>query len=190
MKGKHKTSRKVKKKGGADIRRGRKGGTTERPNCNDCRITSITVTRDANPPETAAFPANRNSVEFPVLENVNTLTVSVTTSKPHCPCIWSNIALSYVWNLAGPENIKRRHLQMPQLIDSSNNNLDPNGAYVTRAACTLTIKISDLNRDMRNGSITPPFRKGVPLEISTMVKCDPRPTGKAKTIRIRLEDAD
>ncbi len=116
--------------------------------------------------------------------------MSVTTSKPHCPCIWSNIALSYVWNLAGPENIKRRHLQMPQLIDSSNNNLNPNGAYVTRAACTLTIKISDLNRDMRNGSITLPFRKGVPLEISTMVKCDPRPTGKAKIIRIRLEDAD
>lgn len=133
-------------------------------NCDKCVIVQINK---------AKFKNTRQAVSFKVKENKKDFVITAVPSIKGCPCVWSKFKLEYSLILTGKKDIKRE-----SIFSSLNEtvNVDParNKGYFAFKGCTLTIKISKLNDDMRNGNIkgSRAFRNVlVPLRLAGRVKC-------------------
>ena len=172
--------RRVKKAGPRKERGKRKRFRTvprrPRRNCRTCRIIRIN-----NQP----FPASRSTARISRSENTQNLVISVRPSCPGCPCKWSTLAVQYIIVLTGAASRIRRKQSAPQLIGTARTNPNNTNPFFTVNGCTLTIKISKLNRDLRRGAGLPrPFRQGVPVSVTVRVKCN----SKSKTIVVNITD--
>ena len=139
--------------------------TTER--CRNCVITALNG---------QGFPAGTTTATAYEPDNTRAYTLTATPSDARCPCKWSNeLWIEYVAVATGhATRLKRKNMQMPQVLELIKMDLhDPNNPYVTITGCTITIRISDLNRDLRAGINTQNvFFKGVVTRLELGVSCN------------------
>lgn len=152
------------------------GKTQER--CRNCRITAINGIN---------FPPGKNTARVNITENTALFTLTSTPNPETCPCKWSEVGVEYVAVLTGAAKIlKRKSFTMPQIIELIK--IDPNNSnnpYFTINNCQLSMKIKDLNTDLRNGiNAQHAFFQGVPMSITVKVKCN----SHVRTIVVEITD--
>ena len=133
-------------------------------NCDKCVIEQINA---------AKFKNTRQAVSFNVKENKKEFVITAIPSIKGCPCVWSNFRLEYSIILTGKKDIKRSSI-FSSLNETVTVNPSRNKNYFTIKGCTLTVKVSKLNDDLRNGNIrgARAFRNVlVPLRLAGRVKC-------------------
>jgi hypothetical protein len=134
------------------------------------------------------FPPGTTTASAFQPENVAVYTINARPNPATCPCEWSKeIYVEYVAVLTGAAStIKRRNLQFPQVLELIKiDPRDPKNPYVTINGCRLSIKIKDLNRDLRAGINTQhAFFQGVVTALKLGVKCN----SQTRTIYITITD--
>ncbi|HEX5702838.1 MAG TPA: hypothetical protein VFX97_06545 [Pyrinomonadaceae bacterium] len=154
----------------------RRGGP--RLNCRNCRITSV----NGQP-----VPAGKNNATAYITENTNTFDIRATRQPADCPCTWSNVNIEYVAIAIGTiaTRLKRKDFKFDQILEVAQINPNRPNPYFTVNECTLTVKISQLNDDFRNGINTSGlFIKGVVTLIKVGVKCN----SKIFTLYLNITD--
>jgi len=151
------------------------GHTVER--CRSCRIASLRLST-SGAPSIEQLQATKQVGYVTVKENEPALTITAGTEPHDCPCTWSLVGIEYVEVLTGAAaRLKRQNFQFSQLIETIT--VDPANArnpYVTVNNCTMTIKIKDINDDLRQGINTgKPLSQGVVVRIGVRVKCGTEP---------------
>jgi hypothetical protein len=123
-----------------------------------------------------AFPPGSTTGTTAVPENQAQLQITATPNPANCPCKWSNeVYVEYVGVLTGhATKLKRKNFQFPQVVELIKiDPRDPKNPYVTIAGCTITIQISQLNQDLRNGINTQhAFFRGVVTRLKLGVSCN------------------
>jgi hypothetical protein len=146
-------------------------------NCKNCTITTING-QQVGP--------GRNGVAF-ISEDTKEFTLTATRNPANCPCNWSNVNIEYVAVATGSaKNLKRKNFKFDQLLQVITiNGNDPRNPYITINNCVLTIKISQLNKDLRDGINTQRvFFKGVVTLVKLGVKCN----GRIVTLYLNITD--
>lgn len=142
--------------------------TVEKPRklkCDKCVITQINDT---------TFAAKNQYVTFSVKENAAELVLKAIPSIKDCPCEWSKFAIEYAVILTGKKDIKRKNI-FSSLNETLTFDASKNPAHFIFKGCSVTIKISKINQDLRNGNV----RRGrrnfrqvmVPLRLAGKVRC-------------------
>lgn len=165
----------------------RKGGTTERPSCKDCIIQGMIFKIGAAQSQ-LNFRTRTEVGGYSAAENTATLKITAIPSNPACPCKWDDrINVEFIRIHTGLANQTRRQLmRMPQLIQSRRARINQLPNHVTISGCELTVEISLINRDLRNGNIGgAQFNlKAVPTRIGARVRCN----GKWRNLLIVITD--
>jgi len=154
-------------------------GTRPRPSCKDCIIEGMNDLQFLN---------NREIGAFRLPESTMALAFTAKPSIEDCPCKWDDqITVEYIRIHTGLANQTRRQLFLvPQLVQTSRARISALPNHVTVNACTLEIKISRINQDLRDGNIggTSFNFKAVPLRVGARVRCN----GKWRKLMLEITD--
>lgn len=148
-----------------------------RLDCRNCKITSVNGQQ---------VPAGKNNATAFVAENTATFTISATRQPAACPCVWSNVNIEFAAIATGSAKLlKRKNFKFDQVLDVVKINPNRPNPYFTINDCTLTLKISRLNDDFRDGINTESvFFQGVITLIKVGVKCN----SKIFTLYLNITD--
>lgn len=166
---KEKKERGVKKGKELQLAAAKKGKKAKpKNNCKKCFITAINK---------AKFRKKSQSVTFRVKEDRKSFVLEAVPSQADCPCEWSEMVLEYSVILTGKKDIKRKSI-FTSLNETKKFDATKNPAHFSFNGCKLTIKISKINDDLRNGRVrrgANPLRQVmVPLRLAGKVRCGTR----------------
>ncbi|MGQ0761550.1 MAG: hypothetical protein ACT4OT_05980 [Acidobacteriota bacterium] len=140
-----------------------RGGS--RLNCSKCKITSV---------NNQQVPAGKTNAVAYIAEDTKTFTITATRQPADCSCTWSNVNIEFVAIATGAAaRIKRKNFKFDQIVEIVTVNPNRRNPYFTVNECSLTLKISQLNDDLRRGINTENvFFQGVVTLIKVGVKCN------------------